>query len=178
MFEGRRIDQLGARAVRHHVGEPGVLQEVRGAQNLPIPDRVIRLPRFNVLTVAFVQSQLRNLPPEAICEEIENGLVDNLHCSKIWNVESTDPVVRDLAGQGLQSMQKPLVSYNQCGDYMNFKLFTDGNRYYGYYVDHTRRPHPPGVGGCDRQAGEEQIQFRSHRFDNTTIVDECAARFA
>ena len=79
------------RAVRHHVGEPGVPK--KHALRTAGPDRVIRLPRFQRAHGGVSAVAAENLPPEAICEEIENGLVDNLHCSKIWNVESTDPVV-------------------------------------------------------------------------------------
>ena len=149
--------QLGARRPTP-CGRTWGLQEVRGAQNLSVPVVLFAYLVFNVLTVALVQSQLRN-PPEAICDEIQNGLVDNPHCPKIWDVESTNPVVRDLARRGLRSMQKPLVSYNQCHDYMDFKLFTgNATAYYGYIADHTRSPPPPRRWAAS-QAGDEHIQF-------------------
>lgn len=178
VFEGRRIDPNSARAPSDTMWENlGYSKKYAGLRTCRSLIVLFAYLVFNVLTVAFVQSQLRNLPPEAICEEIENGLVDNLHCSKIWNVESTDPVVRDLARRGLQSMQKPLVSYNQCDDYMDFKLFTgNATAYYGYYSgSHPLAPTPRALEAAIAKQEKNKFNSAPTGFDNTTIVDECAA---
>ena len=178
IFEGRRIDPNAARAPSDTMWENlGYSKKYAGVRTCRSLFVLFAYLVLNVLTVAFVQSQLRNLPPEAICEEIENGLVDNLHCSKIWNVESTDPVVRNLARRGLQSMQRPLVSYNQCDDYMDFKLFTgNATAYYGYYSgSHPLAPTPEALEAAIAKQEKNKVQSSPTGFDSTTIVDECAA---
>ena len=105
VFEGHRINPNGARAPSDTMWENlGYSKKQAGLRTCRSLFVLFAYLVFNVLTVAVVQSQIKNLPPEAICEEIENGLVDNLHCSKIWDVESTNATVAALAKRGLKAV--------------------------------------------------------------------------
>ena len=179
VFEGHRINPNAARAPSDTMWENlGYSKKQAGLRTCRSLFVLFAYLVFNVLTVAVVQSQIKNLPPEAICEEIENGLVDNLHCSKIWDVESTNATVAALAKRGLKAMQKPLITLNQCDVYMDYKLFSgDATPYYDYYSgSHPLAPTPTALeNAIVAQEAKTVADPNPVGMDPNSLVDECAA---